>query len=195
MLPPPSTTTMAPPGKRCSRCPCHTAVIVFDGEALCAACDDGTHPAIVEQPATEPQPALTAEKSTEVESTMYEKLTYEQIEAVLAAPVGEKPSSIARRLGVNSHSVEYHRSKQARARRKAFLEAGGACEPSLDAALDAMKTVTFEPEPEPNLLRSCTVALDVNEKTLDAWWAAQSLQAKAKLFGGNYVIRAEGFVS
>ena len=43
MLTPPETTTMAPRGKRCSRCLCCDAIIVFEGEALCAACDDGTH--------------------------------------------------------------------------------------------------------------------------------------------------------
>ena len=45
----PGTTTVAPRGKRCTRCLCCEAVIVFDGESLCAACDDGTHPPFAEQ--------------------------------------------------------------------------------------------------------------------------------------------------
>jgi hypothetical protein len=43
-------TEPAPRGKRCTRCLCCEAVIVFAGEALCAACDDDTHPALPEQP-------------------------------------------------------------------------------------------------------------------------------------------------
>jgi len=54
--------------------------------------------------------------------------------------------------------------------------------------------IDWEPQPEPNLPRSCKVALDVDEKTLDAWWAAQSCEIKGKLFAGNYVIRVEGIV-
>jgi hypothetical protein len=37
-------TTCAPAGKNCTRCLCCPAVISFEGENLCAACDDGTHP-------------------------------------------------------------------------------------------------------------------------------------------------------
>jgi hypothetical protein len=47
-------TEPAPRGKRCTRCLCCDAVIVFAGEALCAACDDGTHPALPEQPRVSP---------------------------------------------------------------------------------------------------------------------------------------------
>ena len=43
------STSAAPKGKRCDRCLCCDGIIVFNEETLCAACDDGTHPALPER--------------------------------------------------------------------------------------------------------------------------------------------------
>jgi uncharacterized Zn finger protein (UPF0148 family) len=230
MLPTPNTTTMAPPGKHCSRCPCHTAVIIFDGEALCAACDDGTHPAIAEQPTTEPQRAPEApEPESQLRKVSMRRLTPDQIAAIQAAPLSETTTALAKRLGLNGNTVSYQRlvfqRKQGKAKYKAAPSIGvhfdlnsvstaeqeefvrthaesirsavnNAFSPTPIAAskMPESEEIDWEPQPEPNLPRSCKVALDVDEKTLDAWWAAQSCEIKGKLFAGNYVIRVEGIV-
>lgn len=223
MLPTPSTTTMAPPGKRCSRCPCHTAVIVFDGEALCAACDDGTHPTVAEQPTAHPQRAPEApEPEPELRKVSMRRLTPDQIAAIQAAPLSETTTALAKRLGLNGNTVSYQRLVFQRkpasfielhidphsisaATQEDFIRThAGSIRKAINNAFESIPTaaskepepeeIDWEPEPEPNLLRSCKVALDVDEKTLDTWWAAQSLEAKAKLFAGNYVIRVEGIV-
>jgi hypothetical protein len=40
---------------KCTRCLCCLAIVAFDGEKLCAACDDGTHPPL---PDSRPAPAI-----------------------------------------------------------------------------------------------------------------------------------------
>jgi hypothetical protein len=58
-------TIPAPRGKRCTRCLCCDAEIIFDGEALCAACDDGTHPALPEQRVSSQLSALSSQPNPE----------------------------------------------------------------------------------------------------------------------------------
>jgi DNA-binding CsgD family transcriptional regulator len=152
MLTPPETTTMAPRGKRCSRCLCCDAIIVFEGEALCAACDDGTHPALPErhnkfesdsancpaQKEGEATPtgsiarAATSSKPSNPQPFKEEpmqRLTDEMRQAIREASASESCASIAKRLGMKEATVWWHRDKyptrrRARSRSVKGMDAG-----------------------------------------------------------------------
>jgi hypothetical protein len=109
-------TTAAPAGKRCTQCLCCEAVIVFEGEALCAACDDGTHPPLPEsRPAPLPDPpeqeCATPAPKPEPESrkVSMRRLTPDEIAAIQAAPLSESTAALSRRLGLSDKAVSYQR--------------------------------------------------------------------------------------
>lgn len=102
------------------------------------------------------------------------KLNLDEIKrAIREAKPEETNASIAKRLGIRQDLVWYHRN-QMRKRDAAKAEAGSP--------------------PSQNVLRSRPVTLNVDEKTLDAWWSAQSLDQKAIVFAGNFSIRVEGVI-
>jgi hypothetical protein len=70
------TTTVAPPGKRCSQCLCCEAIIAFDGEYLCDLCDAGTHPA-----APEIKRAQAPPLTNEVPSNVYSIAVHPEVPA------------------------------------------------------------------------------------------------------------------
>ena len=124
------STAMAPWGKRCTRCLCCPAVIVFEDEALCAACDDGTHPAFPEQhpappieipaPVLEPIDSQPANPQLKEEAPMAGtkstrglgvRLTEEQKQQIVAASPEISSCELARQLGCSSSGVDYTRKK------------------------------------------------------------------------------------
>jgi hypothetical protein len=71
--------TSAPAGKKCTQCLCCSAVICFGCEALCAACDDGTHP---------PPPESHRAAAIELPAPILESIKFEPMKK-------EKPVSLA----------------------------------------------------------------------------------------------------
>jgi hypothetical protein len=45
------------------------------------------------------------------------------------------------------------------------------------------------------LVDSIPITLDLSEASLNAWWAARSSAEKAQIFGSNFILKLEGFVS
>jgi hypothetical protein len=123
-------TQAASRGTRCTQCLCCDAVIVFEGEALCAACDEGIHPLLPESQAKASEPTTESRKVT------MKRLTSDEIAAIQAAPASESTSALARRLGLNLPAVSYQRLIFQRKQRKAVL----ALADSLDARIRALVT-------------------------------------------------------
>jgi len=128
MIDPTMTFAAAEPGTKCRRCPCHPAVIVIDGEALCALCDDDVHPPIAQakpalpalhpawspQPKTaprdpEPVPAPAPRKEPAMRTN--KRLSPELLRAIHDAPVEESTNALAKRLGISGQTCSYQRNK------------------------------------------------------------------------------------
>jgi hypothetical protein len=168
-------------------------VIVFEGEALCAACDDGTHPPMTEQRRPEPQPAPQPERAAvapEQESEprkvhmSQKRLTPSEIAAIQEAPLSEPTAALARRLGLSGNAVSYQRLVfQRKAKSPSNIQPPRKTEPAVD---------DWVPEPDTTLRESRQVSFNVDAQTLDAWWKSQTIEFKASVFASNYVIRVEG---
>jgi len=222
-LPPPEpgVTMLAPRGKRCSRCLCCDADIIFDGEALCGPCDDGTHPPLPEvrtpltncrcvlpvAPDDQPQPAApAAEPESETEmSERFKSMKGIRTPDDVRKQIENEGFSLSARLlaqkyGVSDATVVAIR-KEAGLRKSAKT----AAHPQRKADKKTACKLTVRSaqtgkdwEPEPEVLtppQSKSVAIKVTEPLIDSWWKHLSFDAKAELFAGNYVIRIEGIVS
>jgi hypothetical protein len=112
-------TRAAAPGTRCAQCLCCDAEIVVDldgkREALCAACDDGTHPELTPHqphpPALGRAPLAMPGPKPEKEAPMGKRssLTPEQIRAIRDAGYDETALQLGERLGVSAKIIEYQR--------------------------------------------------------------------------------------
>lgn len=163
-------TTAAPRGTRCSRCLCCDAVIIFDGEALCAACDDGTHP-----PLEERKPETLTSKIED--KTM--KVTPELLQAIRDADPSDSCRVVGDRLGVNMSTVQYYRTKFSKKPKngKTVKEAS------------APRNI-----PGGALVHSAQATFLVTDKIVDNWWKGLALSDKAAIFSSNYVFQIEGIV-
>jgi hypothetical protein len=181
-------------------------VIVFDGEALCAACDDGTHPALPDQ---------CPHRQEEDEMRLgRRKATEEIIRAIQEADPQMPDSKLARQLGVTPRVVAYHRNEspgihaieavdsphERRPRTKPGIRVRlKKLSADFEPATQQTPADDWIPEPDPippaaAFAHVRTVHLAVDEKTFDAWWAQQSIDMKAVIFSGHFVIRVEGTV-
>jgi hypothetical protein len=169
---------------RCTQCLCCDAVIVFEGEALCAACDEGTHPLLPESQ------AKASEPKTESRKVSMKRLTPDEIAAIQAAPASESTSALARRLGLNLPAVSYQRLVFQRKQGKA-VHAQHAAQPR--AEIPASQPTEPEgadwiPEPEPvppPAPQTARVVFSLRQEQLDAWWGSLTIEGKASLFAAN----------
>jgi len=211
MLQPPEKTTVAPRGKRCSACLCCAAVIVFSGEALCAACDDGTHPALPEshnkfEPGSANCPAQEEGEATPTGSiaraaTSSEpsnakplkeaqmKVTPELKQLIREAGPDESCASIAKRLGMKPGTVWWHRNEIRKERNRKDL--AKVKEAGLSKAI-SLSAPTLSRIVRPDL--AVEARFLVADKIVDNWWRGLKLGDKAAIFSANYVIRVEGTV-
>jgi hypothetical protein len=218
-------TTAAPRGLRCSRCLCCEAVLVFEfegkREALCAACDDGTHPPLPEYnaapaidlpaPRLEPlivptakRPASTIQMADTSSSLQLGKESPkvnidkrhcgQRIgDAMKLAILAEPPSMSAAEVGRMYGVSDVSVSKF---RREAGIKSHTKPGPKAAATLTARRTAKgWEPDPEARLPRSWPITVNVTDKTIEDWWRSLTPDVKTELFAGNYVIRVEGAVS
>ena len=187
-------TNAAPLGKRCDRCLCCDAVIVTDGEALCAACDDGNHTptpegqpmpkkpeSVPETPLAVSAPEPGRKDAMSVRSVRSgrgrgKRIDLETRRAVLAADPKISSTQLARELGISDQSVLNIR-RQFHA-----------------VPMPAAEELDWEPEPAVAMPRAATVHLSVIGSTMDAWWKSMSLDDKAALLTANYRFRIEGSV-
>ena len=201
-------TSMAPRGKRCTRCLCCDAVIVFDGEALCATCDDGTHAPLHElhnkfesgaancpaqeegeatptgsiaRAATSPKPSNSQPLK---EQQMRNRVTDEQKQQIADSSPEESCGSIGKRLGLPTTTVVYQREM--------ILQRAGAVGNKPAKKKPEVSRVKSSEKLAP---REASATFLVTDKTVDAWWSRLPLGKKAEIFAGNYVIRLEGAVS
>jgi len=190
-----AVTTIAPRGKRCTRCLCCDAIIVFDGEALCAACDDGTHPPLAEQHTVEPfanaSPLPPSTNEIEIgEKPM--KVTPMLIKAIRESDLSESCRVVGERLGLDMSVVQYYRTKM---RNK---EKSGKPAPDhpqhKSAERTASQTKATRIGPGHALANTAQATFIVTDKIVDNWWRGLKLGDKAAIFGRNYVIRLEGSV-
>jgi hypothetical protein len=188
-------TNAAPVGKRCDRCLCCPAVIVSESEALCSACDDGTHPSMPEGQPTPQKPESVPETPLAVPAPVPvpkperkdamsirsgrgpgKRIDLETRRAVLAADPEISHSQLARELGISDPSVKNIR-----------MRAHAAAAPTAEEP-------AWVPEPAGETARAATVHLSVTETRMDAWWKSLSLDDKAALLTANYRFRIEGSV-
>jgi hypothetical protein len=197
---------MAPRGKRCSQCLCCDAIIVFEGEALCAACDDGTHPALPErhnkfEPDSANCPAQKEGEATPTGSIAraatssepsnpqpfkeepMQRVTGEMKQAIREASASESCASIAKRLGMKESTVWWHRNK--------FRNEAKSEKPvkGMDAGAQLLAEIAGHA-----LSHSVQATFQVTDKIVDGWWKGLTRGDKAAIFAGNYVIRVEGSV-
>ena len=191
-------TTPAPRGKPCTRCLCCPAAIVFEGEALCEACDDGTHPPMPETalaaapvpaapaPAPQPEPHQPEPPEPEKEKPMTTSHTYtdEQKEAIRSAPASESTRALARRLDLKTTTVHYHRKKAQR-----------GVAPSKPGRKPGAGRAAAHPAPQV-IPRQPVAPIDGEEvrAAFDCWWNSLPLATKAGLFAHNFIIPVEGSV-
>jgi hypothetical protein len=199
-------TTAPAPGTRCSMCLCCDAVILFAGEALCAACDDGTHPGspagirLKSESAPPPQPsaapALEPKKKASMAPRIGRNLS-RRIEPEIRRAIAEADSSISNSKLAHQYGISDYLVKTIRGN---VLKSESAFENILDGvSLPMAAASTAEPELRATTtgheLRAALVILSVPERTIDAWWDSLDLEGKAALFTANYKIQVEGFVS
>jgi transposase-like protein len=210
--------TSAPRGKRCTRCLCCDAIVVFAGEALCAACDDGTHLDLSEQ-RTHAQIETVSDGSgnvLEVSEVVhsYSPLTTEsedsmnrvhsahsrgtRVSADVIAAIQREDASIsnlalARKYGISDFSVgKYRRQAGIKSTAKPGKHrAAGSVTAAHTATQPRINIADDQPEPEKSLRLSRVI---VNDKMLEAWWKQLSYARKTELFTGNYVIQLKGEV-
>jgi hypothetical protein len=200
---------------------CCPAEIDVDGELLCGPCDDGTHaplPEITKQsPALEPSGSeivaiqsqtydalhamATALEATEVhlcpqppqpgkEKSMPN--TKPEIEdAIRNADPSESTRDLAERLNISTASVY---SYQAKIRHNKAAGKSGVVKPKATPATKAERPGNATTRAV-NLVDSFPVTLNLSAAALDAWWAARSSAEKARIFGSNFILTLEGFVS
>jgi hypothetical protein len=200
---------MAPRGKRCSRCLCCDAVIVFAGEALCAACDDDTHPALPERhnkfesdSANCPAPeegeatptgsiarAATSSKPFTPQPLKEEpmKVTAAMKQTIRDADPNESNVSIGKRLSLTDGHVSYYRCKMRN-------EAKNKKPAEPQAAHTKPATGAVRVGPGHTLANTIQATFLVTDKIMDNWWRGLKLGDKAAIFAANYVIRVEGTV-
>jgi hypothetical protein len=213
-------TSVAPPGKLCTRCLCCLAIIAFDGEFLCAACDDGTHPRLFKQRPTPPialpppqlrpilppaptpakEPSMTFHKE---DVTKRRTIIDETVKAaILAADPSISNGALARKHGISDYFVANIRRE---AGIKSTAKPGSSPTPlQIAASLTTNAKATsgrtgkevkgWIAEPDTKLPRSAAVTLNLGEETLNAWWINQTLERKAIIFGQFFEIRVEGIV-
>jgi len=174
-----AVTSSAPIGKRCTRCLCCDAVIVFDGEALCAACDDGTHAPIhftaeykFPSPENQPQPVTRIEPIEEESMPESHKRKRgepvpESIRLQIAAE-DEHISNCAlgRKYGISGVTVGYIR-----------------------------RAGKHNLAPSTAQTHTTVISLNITEDVLDNWWKKLDLTNKASIFTANYRFPIEGFIS
>jgi hypothetical protein len=210
-------TTVAPTGKRCTRCLCCMAVIAFDGEYLCAACDDGTHPALPEYHPAPPieiaPPVLEPLKENETMTITSRRGRGTPIDpaikrAVLAASPSVSNSDLARKYKITDVTVGAWRRAAGivtvKAKRGPYKKTKAAAEepakvlavsiPHEDIGATPMRTPSIA-SVEREVGVGVKVQIMVDEKLIDRWWASLDSSDKAAIFGANYVIRVEGTVS
>jgi hypothetical protein len=198
----PGTTTLAPRGKRCSRCLCCMAVIAFDGEFLCDACDEGTHPALAEAktlPPPQPQPAaIAAAPESRIDMASKGIRTPDDVRAqIVAEGFSLSARALAEKYGVNDSTINLIR-KEAGLRKSAAKGAGpkpGAHpqhKPARAAQTRRPAALALTAHREPDA--SLSVPVTVNHRLLDSWFEHLPLDAKAALFVGNFAIPLLGTV-
>ena len=182
----------APRGKRCTRCLCCDAVIGFDGEWLCAACDDGAHPPFSERPSqpeliVTPQPPSAALAPTPKEAPiMASKVSDEIRAAILAEDSSVSNSELARRFGVSYYNVERVRAE---AGIKSTAKPTGNPKPNNPQAKKSRRaqakhvpSKASKVSATPSLPNDLCITLKTTENALDRWWNALSADFKAALF-------------
>jgi predicted DNA-binding protein (UPF0251 family) len=152
-------------GESCARCRCCRAVIAFDGEFLCAACDDGTHPCDMIEPRGAAAPAAPQPK----EEASPLKISNEVLEAARGVDWSkETAAEVARRLGVAPHLVYYAKAKLGKAKAK-----------------PAAKCTLMKPAAAPQAPAGdgkIPITINLSASALNAWWDAQSASTKADIF-------------
>lgn len=216
-----SETRLAPQGKNCTRCLCCPALISFEGELLCAACDDGTHPPLPEQRRTLPGSeihggnlpiALKTERATAVPQPNAEKTMTKTVlqskrgninkrisEKVRQAICKEIPTishrDLAAKYAISDVSVYYIRKAAGIRVQKQVIPAKTAAQPSHSEGSMPSAGLTVRGLDPPATKPTVHVDFNVSEKYLDSWWASLSLEQKGRVFGGHFQITIEGWVS
>jgi hypothetical protein len=190
-----AVTSMAPRGKRCTRCLCCDAIIIFDGEALCAACDDGTHPPLAEQHAVKPLPTPPPLPPSTNEIEIGEKpmkVTPALIKAIRESDFSESCRVVGDRLGLDMSVVQYYRTKM-RNEEKSGKPAPAQPQHKLAERTASQIKATCVGSGH-TLANSVEATILVTDKICDNWWRSLKLGDKAAIFASNYVIRIEGSV-
>lgn len=116
----------------------------------------------------------------------------ELLRAIRESDPSDSCRIVGKRLGVAQSVVQYYRTKQSR-------ESGAAKAPKSGKAAArakaASKPIGNAIQRAAQVVDSWPVTIKVNQLQLDAWWMQLSLESKANLFAGNYVIGLEGTVS
>jgi len=199
--------TWAPAGTNCTRCLCCPAVICFGGEALCAACDDGTHPPLpeshrapaIEPPAHNPKPIEEKQPMTIRSGNQSRKPIDPKVKAaVLAEPATVSHFDLARKYKINDVTVRQWRLDagiivpRPHGKRGPYRKKDKAVETA--APKPAAAQPAAQPAPPAPVLESAPVTMSVQRALLDAWWNKLNVGDKAAVFGAHYVIPVEGFV-
>jgi len=184
------------------------AVIAFENEYLCAACDDGTHPpppeavssrafaeatvaSLCNPPSANPTPEPLKENTMTIVSgrTQGTRISEEIRQSILAESPSVSHADLARKYGITDVSV-------GAIRRAAGIKKIKAEKPA--KAPKAYKPMNMEPrgwvpEPEPQMPREVVgVTLNLSETTLYAWWNSQPISRKGSIFATHFDIRIEG---
>ncbi len=181
-------TSSVLPGVRCKRCLCCDAEIVVFGEALCAACDDGTHAPLDGQRPVEPQPATPQEP---IKEEPMSRVTEKQKEQIVAADPDESSRALGERIGLPGSTADYWRIKLRGGPKVTRLEKSKNCKPAKAAAAQ----LSSHKDTDLAISRTATVSLSISERSINAWFAALQLNEKAALFTANYKFRIEGTIS
>jgi hypothetical protein len=178
-------------------------VIVFDGEALCAACDAGTHPPLPDDTLSNFRcsvvPVLRGSKLAQslllnIQQPIEEKsmkVTPEMKQAIRDADPRESCRSIGQRLGLSGSAVDYHRGllgKVAKSKKPAKAKDKDK------KPAKATDTSASRIGPGHALANTAQATFIVTDAIVDAWWKGLTLGDKAALFARNYVIRVEGSI-
>jgi hypothetical protein len=217
-------TAYAVRGKKCMRCLCCPAIIHFDGEDLCAACDDGTHPALPEQrPETRPElppkaafsspspqlrPIAAPTPAKEIASMTILKPYYggkeidENIKAaILAADPSISNGALARQHGISDYfvgSIRRAAGIKSTAKPGNYNHLRPTASTSNRAAAPALSNgdgdLPISLSSAPSTVRTLPITLHLAAETLDSWWALLPPERKAVIFGQFFEIRVEGTV-